>query len=123
MPARQTYESYTVKKGDTLAAIAKRYGTTVTAIAVTSGIADPNKIKVGQVLSIPVAPGSDASDLELSEVIVNAKRVPVASPVGDPVVALAMGAAEWLKPPKLYVTLMVAAGVGYWLLENDRKRG
>ena len=39
---------YTVKKGDTLSAIAKRYGTTYQKIAQLSGIANPNKIYPGQ---------------------------------------------------------------------------
>lgn len=43
---------YTVVKGDTLAKIAKKYGTTVDAIAKLNGIANPNKIKVGQKLKI-----------------------------------------------------------------------
>jgi murein DD-endopeptidase MepM/ murein hydrolase activator NlpD len=125
MPNRQTYESYTVQKGDTVAAIAKRFGTTVGAIAVTSGLLDPNKIKVGQVLSIPVASTYDPDELDLAEVKVTAQRVPVAarvaSPVGDPVVSLVMAAGEWLKPPKLWVTLAVAAGVGYYLIDTDRR--
>ena len=44
--------TYTVKKGDTLSAIAKKYGTTYQAIASKNGIANPNKIYVGQVLKI-----------------------------------------------------------------------
>lgn len=39
---------YTVKSGDTLWAIAQRYGTTYQEIARLSGIADPNKIWPGQ---------------------------------------------------------------------------
>lgn len=39
---------YTVKKGDTLSSIAKRYGTTYQKIAQLSGIKNPNKIFVGQ---------------------------------------------------------------------------
>lgn len=45
--------TYTVVKGDNLTKIAKRYGTTVAAIAELNGIENPNKIKVGQVLKIP----------------------------------------------------------------------
>ena len=39
---------YTVKKGDTLSSIAKRYGTTYQKIAQLSGIKNPNVIRVGQ---------------------------------------------------------------------------
>ncbi len=44
--------TYTVKKGDTLSAIAKKYGTTYQEIAKANGISNPNKINVGQVLTI-----------------------------------------------------------------------
>ena len=47
------YTTYTVVSGDTLSAIAQRFGTTVSAIASLNGIADVNKIYVGQVLKIP----------------------------------------------------------------------
>jgi murein DD-endopeptidase MepM/ murein hydrolase activator NlpD len=43
---------YTVKKGDTLSAIAKKYGTTYQKIAANNNIKDPNKIYVGQKLKI-----------------------------------------------------------------------
>ena len=45
--------THTVKTGDTLYAIAIRYNTTVAAIASLNSIANPNQIKVGQVLKIP----------------------------------------------------------------------
>lgn len=45
--------TYTVKTGDTLSAIAARFGTTVTALQKLNGIADPSIIRVGQVLKIP----------------------------------------------------------------------
>ncbi len=44
--------TYKVKSGDTLSAIAKKYNTTVTAIAKKNSIKDVNKIYVGQVLKI-----------------------------------------------------------------------
>lgn len=44
--------TYTVKSGDTLSAIAKKYNTTYQEIARKNNISDPNKIYVGQVLKI-----------------------------------------------------------------------
>ena len=44
--------TYTVKKGDTLSAIAQKYGTTVKAIAAENKISDVNLIRVGQKLKI-----------------------------------------------------------------------
>lgn len=43
---------YTVKAGDTLSGIAKKYGTTYQKIAADNGISNPNKIYPGQVLII-----------------------------------------------------------------------
>jgi lysozyme len=44
---------YTVKPGDTLSAIAVRFGTTVAALAALNNIQDINRVIVGQVLKIP----------------------------------------------------------------------
>ena len=45
-------EYYTVKSGDTLSGIAKKYGTTVKALASANGIKNPNKIYVGQKIKV-----------------------------------------------------------------------
>jgi LysM repeat protein len=50
-------QTYTVQAGDTLSAIAVRFGVTVAALAQANGISDPTLIRVGQVLIIPV-PGT-----------------------------------------------------------------
>lgn len=48
-------QTYTVKKGDTLSKIATKYGTTYQKLASYNGIANPDKISVGQVIKIPGA--------------------------------------------------------------------
>lgn len=47
-----SYQTYTVKKGDTLSGIASRYGTTYQKIAKDNGISNPNLIYPNQVLKI-----------------------------------------------------------------------
>jgi murein DD-endopeptidase MepM/ murein hydrolase activator NlpD len=130
MPARAAYEVYKVVRGDTLAAIAKRFGTTVAAITVTNGIVDANKIKVGQTLSIPLASGYDPDDVDLAEVRVTAKAVPMqdSSPKMDPragmdarVIGMVDTIADLFKPPKLYFTLAILAGLGYIVFVDERK--
>lgn len=54
-PASGGETVYTVKKGDTLSAIAAKYGTTYQEIAAYNGIANPNLIRVGQKIKIPAA--------------------------------------------------------------------
>jgi LysM repeat protein len=46
-------ETYRVKSGDTLSAIAARFGTTTGVLVRLNGITDPSKLKVGQVLKLP----------------------------------------------------------------------
>lgn len=53
--AAQGVTVYTVKKGDTLSQIAAKYGTTYQAIAAFNGIKNPNVIRVGQKIKIPVS--------------------------------------------------------------------
>lgn len=50
--------TYTVKAGDTLGGIAARHHTTAAAIASANHIANPNALKLGQVLRIPAAPAA-----------------------------------------------------------------
>lgn len=55
------YEEYTVQSGDTLSAIASRYGTTYQKIAQDNGISNPNVIFAGQKLKIYKSGGSSNS--------------------------------------------------------------
>lgn len=52
---------YTVREGDTVTAIARRSGTTVARIATDNALADPSRIRAGQVLRLPDAPASAAA--------------------------------------------------------------
>jgi LysM repeat protein len=45
--------SYRIRPGDTLGGIAARHGISVSALAALNGIANPNRITVGKVLSLP----------------------------------------------------------------------
>jgi len=46
-------ETYVVKRGDNLYAIATRFGTTTQVLIKLNAIADPRKLKVGQILVLP----------------------------------------------------------------------
>jgi putative chitinase len=50
-----TVTIYVVQVGDVLGTIAKKFGTTVEAIAEANGITDQNLIRIGQELVIPPA--------------------------------------------------------------------
>lgn len=52
-PEEPEAETYTVKKGDTLSGIAKRFKTTVADLAKLNNIKDPDVIHAGQVLKLP----------------------------------------------------------------------
>ena len=50
--ASQSSRKYTVKSGDTLSAIATKFGTTTKALQTKNGISNPDKIYAGQVLKV-----------------------------------------------------------------------
>lgn len=128
MPARQSYKPYTVVAGDTLAKIAARFGSSVTAIATASGVADPNKITVGQQLLVPTNMAED----ELAPIKVTAQLRPVTSaPKADPraaaevdipTISLAEYIRPWFEPPRLWGTLALLAAAGYYLLSDNPRR-
>ena len=59
----EKYETYTVVPGDTLSALASRWGCSVSDIASLNGISNPDLIKVGERLRIPDG-GSNAASSE-----------------------------------------------------------
>jgi LysM repeat protein len=48
-----TYRTYRIQSGDTLATIAQRFHTTVSALSALNHITDPRRLHIGQVLLIP----------------------------------------------------------------------
>ena len=60
--AAGNFQDFTVSQGDTLSAIAARFGVSVQDIANANGIADVNRIFAGQVLQIPI--GIDSAELD-----------------------------------------------------------
>ncbi len=69
--------AYTVQPGDSLDAIAERFGATSEAIAEANGIADPTRLEVGQVLTVPgVVP-------ELGEVLAATAESPTPEQGGE----------------------------------------
>jgi LysM repeat protein len=53
--------THVVKSGETLASIAKKYGTTTSALASANGIKNPNLVVIGAKLTIPAGAGAPAS--------------------------------------------------------------
>jgi len=78
--------TYTVRRGDTLSAIAVRYGTTISAIVRANGIANPRLIYAGQRLVIPggrsSGGGASGGQASSSSTVYTVRR-------GDTVVAIA----------------------------------
>jgi LysM repeat protein len=59
IPPPTSNNTYVVQPGDTMFRIATRYNTTVAALAQLNGIVNPNVIRVGQRLVVPVPGGSE----------------------------------------------------------------
>ena len=71
-PASSTSSvTYTVKKGDSLKAIAIRHKTTTAALATANRIKDPNKLLLGQRLVIPGRSGTVASNKTKPKTVVS----------------------------------------------------
>jgi len=62
--------THVVRRGETLYSIARRYGTTVSAIMVANGLANPNRIYVGQRLVIPGRAGTASTPPSIAKALV-----------------------------------------------------
>jgi LysM repeat protein len=48
-------DRYTVAQGDSLSALAQKFGTTIDLLSMANAIPDPSKIRVGQILMVPAS--------------------------------------------------------------------
>lgn len=78
--------TYTIQKGDSLSRIAKRYGVTAKDLAAANGIANPNKIRIGQKIKVPEgdaatpAQASSPNPAESSAPVSSAPAIPEPDP-------------------------------------------
>ncbi|MGE6379889.1 GH25 family lysozyme [Peribacillus muralis] len=68
-PSNNTSTTYTVKKGDTLSFIAKKYNTTVKSLVSLNGIKDPDKIIIGQKLKVTGSAATSTIDTKKYHIV------------------------------------------------------
>lgn len=69
-------EKYMVKKGDTLSAIARKYGTTVSKLAKANAIQNPDVIHTGQLLIIPSGTDYVSLGKQVEKVVKDIENLP-----------------------------------------------
>ena len=74
--------TYVIKAGDTLSAMAKRFGITLAALAGANHIANPDTIKQGQILTIPPAPPPTTTTAPPTTAVPSPPRLAVTPPDG-----------------------------------------
>jgi len=105
-PSAGSTSIYVVQRGDTLRAIAVRYGTTTSYLANLNGLRNPNFIWVGQTLKVPSSSATAASENQDSPIFHVVRRgeilVRIAQKYGTTVTAIA-AANKLANPSFIYV--------------------
>ena len=96
IPVLASAESYTVKSGDTLSAIAKEKNTTVDAIAQKNKISNVNLITVGQVLEIEDANATNKASEQATTSKTNTTPASTTVSASDGLSAEDAAAKEWI---------------------------
>ena len=96
IPVLASAESYTVKSGDTLSAIAKEKNTTVDAIAQKNNISNVNLITVGQVLDIEDANATNKTAEQATTSKTNTTPASTTVSASDGLSAEDAAAKEWI---------------------------
>jgi len=98
---------HVIESGESLYAIARRYNTTAQAIVQANGMSSPDKIFVGQRLTIPGRTGVPANDSAAKPAMVTALAAPVSTPAlpanalaESPLQPVAEKAATPARPPQ-----------------------
>lgn len=118
--------SYTVQSGDNLSRIAAQFGTSVSALVSANGIADPNRITVGQVLRIPATVDQSGNPVVDTSDDMGYSPPAIVSPnIVLPTVTVAgsgtFDLSAWFKPPKLYYVLAAGALAAFMFSKRDRR--
>ena len=96
LPIVANADSYTVKSGDTLSAIAKEKNTTVDAIAKKNKISNVNLISVGQVLEIEGANTTKKTEVQATTSKTDATQATTTVSASDGLSAEDAAAKEWI---------------------------
>lgn len=96
IPVLASAESYTVKSGDTLSAIAKEKNTTVDAIAQKNKISNVNLITVGQVLEIEDANATNKTSEQATTSKTDTTQAATTVSASDGLSAEDAAAKEWI---------------------------
>ena len=96
IPVLASAESYTVKSGDTLSAIAKEKNTTVDAIAQKNKISNVNLITVGQVLEIEDANATNKTSEQATTSKTDTTQAATTVSASDGLSAEDASAKEWI---------------------------
>ena len=96
IPVLASAESYTVKSGDTLSAIAKEKNTTVDAIAQKNKISNVNLITVGQILEIEDANATNKASEQATTSKTETTQVTTTVSASDGLSAEDAAAKEWI---------------------------
>jgi LysM repeat protein len=72
---------HTVRRGETPSAIARRYGVSTQALMAANGIRDARRLRVGQQLTVPRAPGAGRGG-DLPEVLARIEEIPAPQRAG-----------------------------------------
>lgn len=105
--------AYVFQSGDTLAALAGRYDTTISAIVMANQLADPNHIAVGQRLMIPV---HSAAPVAPSTNATPSGRAPGAPPAPPRISGVAQFDSRLVALGVRVSNAMVVPGLVYWKL-------